>query len=132
MHNKSIKWDKTLKLLFDEIDDWLENRYGEEYLLHPNRPARGKTANKEMDGLFNIGADFSAGYGSRFGRGYVIQMRISTLENVPFEVREKLESEVENLVREKLPEFFPGRKLELKRDGNLLKIVGDFSLGSVI
>ena len=31
----------------------------------------------------------------------------------------------------KLPVIFPDRKLELVRDGGLLKIIGDFSLGDV-
>jgi hypothetical protein len=43
------------------------------------------------------------------------------------------------LVREKLPEFFPGRKLEVVREeggrfgsaGGRFKIVGDFSLGEI-
>jgi hypothetical protein len=85
-----------------------------------------------MDGLFNIGADFTPGYGSSLGRGYVVHIRISTLEHVPVEVREEIKSDVEFMVKEKLPVFFPGRNLRVERDGNLLKIIGDFSLGSVI
>lgn len=131
-HPKMITWERTMKAMFDDIDDWLEDKYGEEFSLHPNRSGRGKTANKEMDGLFNVGADFTAGYGSRLGRGYVIQVRMSTLEHIPVEIQKSIETDVESLVREKLPIFFPGRKLELERDGNLLKIIGDFSLGSVI
>ena len=130
-HHEARKWDRALKSLFDEIDDWLEDRYGGDYVLHPNRPLRGETSNKEMDGLFNIGADFTAGYGSRLGRGYVVQVRMSTLERIPAEVKMNIEEDVERLVREKLPEFFPGRRLEVSRDGSLLKIIGDFSLGSV-
>jgi len=121
-----------MKSMFDEIDDWLEDRYGGRFRLHPNRPGRGSTSNRETDGLFNIGAAFSLGYGSKLGRGYVVQIEMSTLEHIPWETRSRIESDVENLVREKLPEFFPGRNLTLKRDGNLLKIIGDFNLGSVI
>lgn len=131
-HPKMITWERTMKAMFDEIDDWLEDKYGHDFPLHPNRSRRGKTANKEMDGLFNVGADFSAGYGSRYGRGYVIQVRMSTLEHIPVKVRKSIEADVETLVSDKLPVFFPGRDLELERDGHLLKIIGDFSLGSVI
>ncbi len=118
--------------MFDGIDDILEDKYGGSFSLHPNRPRRGRTANRESDGLFNIGADFSPGYGSFLGRGYIVHIRISTLEHIPMEIRESIKRDVEILVREKLPETFPGRDLKLERDGNLLKIIGDFSLGSVI
>ncbi len=130
-HVKMKQWDDQLKSLFDEIDDVLEDKYGKRFVLHPNRMRRGTTSNKEMDGLFNIGASFSAGYGSEHGRGYVVQVRMSTLEHVPSEFRNTIHAEVEELVKKKLPEKFPGRRLALERDGNLLKIIGDFSLGSV-
>ncbi|MDT8299685.1 MAG: hypothetical protein RQ801_15360 [Spirochaetaceae bacterium] len=125
----AIEWDRKLKKLFDEIDDRLEDKYGGRYNLHPNRPPRGETSNREMDGLFNVGADFTSGYGSKLGRGYVVQVRMSTLEHVPSEVRMKINEDVERLVEEKLPVSFPGRNLQLERDGNLMKIIGDFSLG---
>ena len=131
-HPEARAWNRALKSMFDEIDDVLEDRYGGRYALHPNRPARGKTSNKEMDGLFNVGADFTAGYGSDLGRGYVVQVRMSTLDHVPREVKADIESDVEHLVRDKLRLTFPGRNLELRRDGSLLKIIGDFRLGSVI
>jgi len=118
--------------MLDKIDDWLEDKYGEKFQLHPNRPRRGGTSNKETNGLFNIGADFSLGYGSKLGRGYVVQIEMSTLEHVPWGVRKQIEEDVENMVRKKLLEFFPGRDLTLERDGNLLKIIGNFNLGSVI
>ncbi len=131
-HTKLIRWEHKMKAMFDEIDDWLEDQYGGNYPLHPNRARRGKTANKEMDGLFNIGADFTPGYGSRLGRGYIVRVRMSTLEHIPADVRESIKIDVEHMVREKLPIVFPGRDLRLERDGSLLKIIGDFSLGSVI
>jgi len=121
-----------MKSMFDRIDDWLEDRYGGAFQLHPNRPQRGRTSNREADGLFNIGAAFSLGYGSELGRGYVIRVEMSTLEHIPKRTRKQIESDVENLVREDLPRFFPGQSLTLERDGNLLKIIGDFNLGSVI
>ena len=84
-----------------------------------------------MDGLFNVGADFSAGYGSKLGRGYVINITMSTLEHIPATVRQRIEKDVEDLVRIKLPTAFPERALRLERDGSLLKITGDFRLGPV-
>lgn len=131
-HTKAIEWDRRMKAMFDDIDEILEERYGHLYNLHPNRPGKGSTANREMDGLFNIGADFSPGYGSRLGRGYIVQIQMSTLDQVPAEVRRQIETEVEALVRERLPLAFPNRNLELERDGRLLKIIGDTNLGSVI
>lgn len=131
-HPKLIEWESRMKSIFDDIDDLLEDKYGATFRLHPNRPRRGGTSNKESDGLFNIGADFSLGYGSRLGRGYVVQIEMSTLEHIPRKIRRQIENDVECLVRERLPRVFPGRNLTLERDGNLLKIVGDFNLGSVI
>jgi hypothetical protein len=54
---------------------------------------------------------------------------MSTLEHVPSEVKEEIDKDVERLVKEKLPVNFAGRKLHVERDGNLMKIIGDFSLG---
>jgi len=132
VHLKSRDWDRRLKAMFDEIDDWLERKYGSLYPRHPNRPERGATSNKEMDGLFNVGAVFSAGYGSELGRGYVVQVRMSTLDHVSEDIRNEIEDHVVKMVRERLPKMFPGRDLTVERDGRLLKIVGDFSLGSVL
>ncbi|MDC7222732.1 MAG: hypothetical protein PQJ60_03260, partial [Spirochaetales bacterium] len=57
-HPKSKEWDDKLMAMFDRIDDFLEDKYGDKYLLHPNRMKRGTTANKSMDGLFNVGASY--------------------------------------------------------------------------
>lgn len=130
-HPELLKWENQIKAMFDSIDDWLEDKYGREYPLHPNRPKRGTTANKEMDGLFNIGADFTAGYGSQLGRGYLVRIRMSTLDHIPDTVKECIEKDTEELVRMKLPVTFPDRALRLERDGALLKIIGDFRLGPV-
>jgi hypothetical protein len=130
-HPKINLWDRTLKELFDEIDDYIEEKYGDRYSLHPNRARRGRTSSKSQDGLFNVGADFSSGYGSEMGRGYVIDVDMVTLEEVPDDVREQIEEDVVELVRKKLPEYFPGRHLQVSRDGRLYKIHGDFSLGNM-
>ncbi len=122
-----VEWEAQLKALFDEVDDHLEDTYGPLYSLHPSRPRRGRTANKEQDGLFNVGASFSPGFGSRYGRGYVVDIDVVTLEAVPDEIREMIERDVQLLVERKLPKYFPGRKMYVARDGSLLKIFGDLS-----
>jgi hypothetical protein len=121
-------FESTLKRLFDQIDDELEDRWGGEFPLHPSRPARGVSSNKEHDGLFNIGASFSAGYGSEHGKGYVIEVRLVTLTTVDDAVREEIREYSAQRVAELLPEFFPDRDLDIVRDGDLFKIVGDLSI----
>lgn len=128
-HAKALAWEHRLKRLFDKVDDYLEDVYGSEYSLHPARPTRGATANKESDGLFNIGASFTAGFGSRFGKGYVIDVRIATLEHIPREARERIFESAITRVRELLPRYFPGRRLTVEKDGTIFKITGDMSLG---
>lgn len=130
-HAKLVEWENTMKTMFDEIDDFLEDKYGRLFPLHPNRMERGETANKESDGLFNVGAAFSAGFGSRLGRGYVIQIHMSTLAHVPEELREIIKKETADLVRNKLTVYFPGRELNVEKDGNVYKIYGDLSLGTL-
>lgn len=130
-HPKLVAWEKSMKAMFDEIDDYLEDRYGNLYPLHPNRMPRGETSNKESDGLFNVGAAFSAGYGSELGRGYVIEVHMSTLSHVPDEIKTIIEKETAEMVREKLKVFFPDRDLEVEKDGHIYKIHGDLSLGSL-
>jgi hypothetical protein len=130
-HPKINQWDRQMKALFDEVDDYLEEKYGREYPLHPKRAKRGRTSNKKYDGLFNVGADFSSGYGSSTGRGYVIDVDMVTLSEVPDEVERQIENETVDLVRERLPKYFPDRDLSVVRDGKIFKIHGDFSLGSL-
>ncbi|MDR2210131.1 MAG: hypothetical protein LBO65_01490 [Spirochaetaceae bacterium] len=130
-HPKLRAFTNTLDALFREVDDFLEEEWGAVYALHPNRPARGATGNPEMDGLFEVAADFSPGIGSRQGRGYIVSFRAATLESIPPEQFEFLMEEAAHLVGVKLPRFFPGRDLRVVRDGKRFKIVGDFSLGEV-
>ena len=73
-HPRLIEWEKKLKRTLDIVDDYLEDKYGQLYELHPSRAYRGTTSNKAHDGLFNIGASFTAGYGSKYGRGYVVDI----------------------------------------------------------
>ena len=124
-------WENSLKILFDEIDDALEEKYGKLFPLHPSRARRGTTSSREQDGLFNVGASFSAGFGSRYGRGYVIDIDMVTLSTVPTDVRELVYNDVVIMLRTMLPERFPGRELNVERDGRIFKIFGDLSLGEM-
>lgn len=130
-HPKLVKFEERLKKLFDEVDHYIEDLYGGKYPLHPARPERGGTANPQADGLFNIGADFTAGYGSEHGRGYLIDVTMATLDAVTGEVRREIYRETAKKVAELLPVHFPERRLEVVQDGNHFKILGDFSLGKL-
>jgi hypothetical protein len=129
IHPKLVQFTNELEALFKEVDDVLENHWGESFPLHPNRPKRGVTSNPEMDGLFEIAPDFTVGLNSQKGRGYIVSLRVATLEKVPLEVYESFMTESAALITERLPIYFPGRKLEVVRDGKVFKIIGDFSLG---
>lgn len=130
-HPKMIKFDETLKQIFDEIDDYLEDKYGDLYSLHPNRLKRGEASNKSHDGLFNVGASYTAGFGSAYGKGYAIEIKMVTLEEIDPLHADEIENNVKELLEKKLFEFFPERKLYVNKDGHCLKIYGDFSLGSL-
>jgi hypothetical protein len=130
-HPKMVAFTKTLEALFREVDAFLEDEWGESFVLHPNRPPRGETANPEMDGLYNTGPDFTPGLGSETGRGYIISLKAVTLDRVTPEQFEFLMEEVAALIQKKLPGYFPGRELRVVRDGKRFKIIGDFSLGEV-
>jgi hypothetical protein len=128
-HPKLVAFNEVLESLFHEVDEILEDEWGVAFTRHPNRPERGATANPEMDGLFEIAPDFSPGIGSEKGRGYIISVKTATLEKVTAEQFEYLMEEAAGLIRMRLPRYFPGRRLEVVRDGKRFKIIGDFSLG---
>lgn len=128
-HPRLHIWEKALKGLLDEVDDALETRFGGQWRLHPARPGRGTTANKAHDGLFDITANFSLGLGSTQGKGYAIDIHVATLERLPDSARRQIEDEALVLIRERLPKAFPGRELFIDRDGPVLKLHGDLSLG---
>ena len=126
-----IEFDERLKKLFDEVDEYIENLYGDKYQLHPVRLPHGETSNPEADGLINIGADFTPGFGSELGRGYVITVSISTLEKVDENMRREIYEAAARKVSELLPAHFPDRELKVNSDKNQFKIQGDFSLGII-
>ncbi|MEI8205786.1 MAG: hypothetical protein WCG03_02800 [Kiritimatiellales bacterium] len=125
---EAMQWEQTLKGVFDDIDAELETEYGGNYSLHPSRPVRGVTANPEDDGLFNVGAAFSAGFGSKYGPGYVVEIRLSTLINVPDEVREEIKIKVFQRLGKRLPVAFPGKELHVSEENGVIRIHGDLSL----
>lgn len=130
-HPKLQQFLDTLHEMFQEVDDFLEAQYGHMYTLHPARAEHGETRNKAHSGLFSVDASFSAGYGSEHGRGYVLDFRMVTLEDVPDDVEDEIDEAAVAKIRELLPKYFPDRELEVSRDRNLFKLHGDLSLGDV-
>lgn len=131
MRHPQVEWfERRIKEVFDRIDNELEEAYGTRFALHPARPAHRETGNPELDGLFNVGAAFSAGFGSQHGSGYVVEIRMATLDHVPPMIRKEIEQTVIGRLRDLLRGAFPGRHLAVKRDGLVFKITGDLSLGS--
>lgn len=130
-HPNLIKWEKKLKTVLDEIDIMLEDRYGDKYDLHPARRLHGSTSNRSHDGLFDIRGEFTLGLGSEKGKGYIVDIDLKTLEHIPDEVIENIENEVVYELNYRLSHVFPNRELKVERDGNVIKITGDLSLGNV-
>lgn len=130
-HPLLIKWEKRLKRLLDEVDDALENEYGDRWRLHPARPHRGQTANKASDGLFDISANFSLGLGLDKGRGYSIDIHIATLDEISPADKAMIEASAMQLIAQRLNRYFPDRALHVNRDGGLIRLHGDLSLGDV-
>jgi hypothetical protein len=122
------EWEDKLKEVFDLIDVRLEEKYGGRYPLHPNRAPLGATSDPESDGLFNVGAAFSAGFGSELGPGYIVEVRMSTLAHVPDDVRRQIEEDVVRMLVRELPHAFPRRRLKVSKDGSVYKIHGDLKL----
>lgn len=127
-HPRAVEWERRLWALFREVDRVLEERYSGTWTRSDRRPAHGAIEDHESSGLFNVGATFSAGYGSAHGRGYVLQLSVGATRPPSPGERRALEQEAADLVREALPRFFPGQRLEVSRDGELWKIHGDLRL----
>jgi len=130
-HPKTIEFDARMKAMFDRIDGIMEERHGGRWRLRRNRPGRGETANPEADGLFNLGVFFDPGFGTKLGRGYLVEVDLASGEEIPSGDREAIEREVLELLRRFLPEHFPERRFEVGREGRMYKIRGDLSLGEV-
>jgi hypothetical protein len=131
MHPKQEELEKRLDKLCMSLDNYLEDQYTDIFTLHPNRPKRGAGANPSYDGVFATSVSFTLGYGSKYGRGYLIVIDVRTLQYVSSSQREEINNRAFLFIQKNLPVAFPERKLEIVRDGNLLKVIGDFSLGDV-
>ncbi|MEE9368553.1 MAG: hypothetical protein V3V05_06770 [Pontiella sp.] len=116
-----------MKSVFDEIDEELERQYRDLFPLHPVRAQEGTTSNPEMDGLFNVGASYSPGFGSRYGPGYVVDIRLSTLNKIPRALKTELRHVVHEKLIEKLPKTFLGKQLQVDKERRHLRIHGDLS-----
>lgn len=130
-HHAVIKWEKQLDLAMQELDQYLEEKYKGQYAIHPARAQAGKTANPTFDGLLRVTASFTLGIGSDFGKGYVVDVKFMTLQKVAETIREQMEQIVLTKLKDILPKYFPSTQLEIAKDGNVLKIYGDLSLGQV-
>ena len=128
MDVRTEKMEEALFKALEAADSKMEERYGDRFPLHPARPPHMTSVNRQYDGLFELGAGFSAGFGSKFGPGYALSFRIVTLSNVPDDFRAKFEAEAVEALREELAKTFPDRGLEIVRDVNGWKIVGDLSI----
>ena len=122
------KWERQLRQALDQVDAKLEAKYGGTFRLHPNRPEQGKTANAKYDGLFSVEAKFSMGFVSHRAPGYVIEMRTASAEPVTEKVRQQMLDDVGEYLEQALQKYFPGRQLQLERDGSHFHLSGDLQL----
>ena len=131
MHPKQEILEEKMAQLCQALDNHLEDIYGDHYRLHPNRLRRGKGSNPSFDGLFSTSLAFTLGYGSQYGRGYVVNVEIRTLDKVSQYDSTKIQAEAFSFISRNLKKFIPDQDLKIVQDGNLMKVVGDFSLGDV-
>ena len=131
MHPKQEELENELANLCRNLDNHLEDKYGQKYRIHPNRLKRGAGSNPRFDGLFSTSIAFSLGYGSKSGRGYIVEVDIRTLDRVTEEDRKKILEDAFDYIKDNLKIYLPERELDIVKDGEVMKIVGDFSLGEV-
>ncbi len=131
MHPKQEELENELANLCRSLDNHLEDKYGQKYRIHPNRLKRGTGSNPRFDGLFSTSIAFSLGYGSKTGRGYIVEVDIRTLDRVTEEDKNNINEDAFNYIKDNLKVYLPERELELVKDGSVMKIIGDFSLGEV-
>ncbi|BCR19048.1 hypothetical protein BmHoA_00097 [Borrelia miyamotoi] len=120
------KFENALFNICLDVDYVLEDEFGSFYEIHPNRPSRGRSANGILDGLFRVTTSFTLGYGSKFGRGYLIIIEIITLNIVDKEFSSRVMERGIKIFGDKLKEKFPDKKLSIVHDINVYKIIGDF------
>ena len=129
MDTRTERMEQLLFEALEKTDAEMERRYGDKYSLHPARLPHGKAASRQYDGLFSLSAGFSAGFGSQFGPGYALDLRMVTLEAVPADFRAQFEAEAIEFLQNELDQSMPERKLRIVKDVNGWKIVGDLSIG---
>ena len=74
---------------------------------------------------------FTLGYGSKYGRGYIVNVDVRTLDKVSQYDKVHITSSAFAFLKSNLKEYFPDHELDVVQDGNVMKIVGDFGLGEV-
>ncbi|WP_024655687.1 hypothetical protein [Borrelia hispanica] len=124
-----LKFEEFENVLFNIclcVDSMLEDEFGDAYELHPSRLSRGKAANGFLDGLFRVTTSFTLGYGSKFGRGYLIIIEMITLDVVDVEFNKRIVEKGIEVFGSKLKEKFPEKDLRIVYDINVYKIIGDF------
>ena len=129
MDKRTEEMEQKLFDAMEKTDAEMERRYGDRFELHPARLPNGRAASRQYDGLFSISAGFSAGFGSQFGPGYALDLRMVTLEAVPADFRAQFEAEAIEFLKNELNQSMPERKLKIVKDVNGWKIVGDLSIG---
>lgn len=122
------EWEAGLRQALDAVDHALEERLGDLLPRHPQRPRRHATANPKYDGLFAVDGKFSMGLVSQAGPGYVIDIRIASVRSPTPAQREAVLAEAEQALAEALPAAFPGKHLQVHREGRVLRVTGDLSL----
>lgn len=127
-HPKAEEWEARLQEALDKVDTALEAEYGDRYPLHPARLPHGQAASRKYDGLFQLGASFSAGFGSKLGPGYILDVRMVTLSRVPEAERDAIVAQAIEMLRAELATAFPDTSLSIDRDGSVYKLHGDLSL----
>ena len=131
MHPKQEELEEKMCELCKALDNHLEDIYGEHYIIHPNRLRRGKGSNPSFDGLFSTSLAFTLGYGSKYGRGYVVNVEIRTLDKVSQYEQASIRGTAFSFISQNLKKYLPDHDLQIVQDGNVMKIIGDFSLGEV-
>ena len=71
------------------------------------------------------------GLGSEKGKGYIIDIRMVTLDHIPKEDERKMKAEAVAFLQNKLPKYFPGKNLSVSMDSHVIKLHGDLSLGTL-
>lgn len=129
MDARTEKMEDALFQALERTDAEMERRYGDRFRLHPARLPDGKAASRQYDGLFSLSAGFSAGFGSQYGPGYALDLRMVTLDAVPDDFRAQFEREAIELLQQELDREMPERHLKIVRDVSGWKIVGDLHIG---